>query len=103
MLSPLSTSTAFKKDSTSQLSLTQPLQASWSVYLFEASVWLEKHSKNVPLPANLPFSWTDGPESRAPRNRGAQQDADGQLTQVTGLHVPEAVQQLRQLPSPWLH
>ena len=59
---------------------------------------MEKHSKNILVPENFPFSWTDGPESRVPRSRDAQQDTDGQLTWAITLHVPEVEQQDRQLP-----
>lgn len=50
-----------------------------------------------PLPESLPFSWTDGPESRTHRSRNTKQDADGQLTQAIGLHVPGVEQCHRQL------
>ena len=63
---------------------------------------MEKHSKNILVPASFPCSWTDGPESRVPRSRDAQQDADGQLTRAIALHVPEVEQQHRQLPLPML-
>jgi hypothetical protein len=76
----LNTSTAFKKDSMSQLSLTQPIYDLLAC-LFVLRIclaterWLdlgEQHS----LPASLLISWTDGPVSRAHRRRDVKQDPD---------------------------
>lgn len=83
-----------------QISLTQPLQCFLDC-LFVLSICLVRETartrRSASSASNLPFSWTDGPESRTPRSSDAEQEADGRLTQAIGLHVPKVEHYHRRL------